>query len=50
MKRFMAGLLLGSASAGIAYAAGANPYWTAAVGAVVAVLIWFGQLILDDLL
>ena len=50
MKRVTAGLLLGSASAGIAYAAGASPYWTAGIGVLVAVLVWFGQLILDDLL
>lgn len=50
MRRFTAGLLLGSASSGIAYACGANTYWTVGVGAIVACLIWFGQLILDDLL
>jgi hypothetical protein len=50
MKRFTAGLLLGAASSGIAYAAGASPYWTAGVGAIVACLVWFGQFILDDLL
>ena len=41
MKRF---------TAGIAYAAGASSYWTAGIGVLVAVLVWFGQLILDDLL
>lgn len=46
----MTGLLLGSAGSGIAYAAGASPYWTAGVGVIVAVLVWFGHLILDDLL
>lgn len=50
MKRFMTGLLLGSASAGVAYGAGASTYWTVGVGAIVACLIWFGHLILDDLL
>lgn len=50
MKRFTAGLLLGATSSGIAYACGANTYWTVGVGAIVACLIWFGQLILDDLL
>lgn len=50
MKRFMTGLLLGSASSGIAYAAGASPYWTAGVGVIVAALVWFGEFLLDDLL
>lgn len=50
VKRFTAGLLLGATSSGIAYACGANPYWTVGVGVIVACLIWFGQLILDDLL
>jgi hypothetical protein len=50
VKRFTAGLLLGSMSSGIAYAVGANTYWTAVVGVIVACLVWFGQFILDDLL
>ncbi len=50
MKRFTAGLLLGATSSGIAYACGADTYWTASVGVIVACLIWFGQFILDDLL
>lgn len=50
MARFTTGLLLGAASSGIAYAAGATPYWTAGIGALVAVLVWFGEFILDDLL
>lgn len=49
MKRFMTGLLLGSASAGIAYAAGANPVWTGLIGLTVAVLVWFREFLLDDL-
>lgn len=48
--RFTAGLLLGSASSGIAYACGASPLWTGLIGITVACLVWFGQLILDDLL
>lgn len=50
MKRFAAGLLLDSASSGIAYACDATPLWTAAIGITVACLVWFGQFILDDLL
>lgn len=50
MKRFMTGLLLGAASSGIAYAAGASPLWTGLIGLTVAVLVWFGDFILDDLL
>jgi hypothetical protein len=50
MKRFTAGLLLGAASSGIAYACGATSLWTAAIGITVAALVWFGQFILDDLL
>ena len=40
MKRHMTGLLLGSASAGIAWAAGASPVWAGLVGVAVAVLVW----------
>jgi hypothetical protein len=50
VKQFTTGLLLGSSSSGIAYACGASPYWTAGVGLIVAVLVWFGEFILDDLL
>lgn len=49
MKRFTAGLLLGSASAGIAYACGASPLWTALIGAVVAALVWFGGWVFEAL-
>jgi hypothetical protein len=50
MNRFVLGLVFGAAGSGIAYAAGANTYWTVGVGLVVACLIWFGEFILDDLL
>lgn len=50
MKTFTAGLLLGAASSGIAYAVGASPHWTFGVGVIVAVAIWFGEFILDDLI
>ena len=50
MKRFTAGLLLGATSSGIAYVCGASPLWTAAIGITVALLVWFGEFILDGLL
>ncbi len=50
MARFLIGLVLGVASGGIAHAAGANQLWPLLIGLVVAGLVWFGELILDDLL
>lgn len=50
MKRFIAGLILGAASSGIAHAVGASPLWTGLIGLAVAVLVWFGEFILDDLI
>ena len=50
MKRFTTGLLLGAAASGIAYGAGASPLWTGLIGLTVAVLVWFGEFLLDDLL
>lgn len=47
MKRFTAGLLLGSTSSGIAYACGATPLWTALIGAAVALVVWFGKHAVD---
>jgi len=38
----MTGLLLGASSAGIAWAAGASPLWTAVIGAGIALIVWFG--------
>ena len=46
----MAGLLIGASSSGVAYACGASPLWTGLIGLAVAVLVWFGEFILDDLL
>lgn len=48
--RFTTGLLLGASGSGIAYAVGASPLWTFLVGLIIAVLVWFGEFILDDLL
>jgi hypothetical protein len=48
--RFMTGLLLGASAAGIAYACSAPPLWVALIGITVAVLVWFGEYLLDDLL
>ncbi|MFE2967518.1 hypothetical protein ACFXKC_28370 [Streptomyces sp. NPDC059340] len=50
MTRFLIGLVLGGAGSGIAYAAGATPYWVVGTGVTVAVLVWFGEFILDDLI
>jgi hypothetical protein len=50
MARFLLGLALGAISSGITYAVTDSPHWTAVVGAVVLVLVWFGESILDDLL
>lgn len=48
--RFTVGFLLGASAAGIAYACGAPPLWVFLIGLVVAVLVWFGEYLLDDLL
>lgn len=45
MKRFTTGLLLGATTSGIAYAAGADLLLTAVLGAVVAAVIWFAELL-----
>ncbi|MBZ6258816.1 hypothetical protein KVH22_25205 [Streptomyces olivaceus] len=50
MIRFLFGLLLGAVGAGITWAVTESPGWTAAIGITVAVLIWFAEFILDDLL
>ncbi len=50
MTRFLLGLILGAAGSGITWAATSSPHWTAIVGLVVAVLVWFGEFILDDLI
>jgi hypothetical protein len=48
--RFLIGLLLGACAAGITWAASSSPHWTAVIGIAVAVLVWFGEFILDDLI
>ncbi|MFF0166736.1 hypothetical protein [Streptomyces prasinus] len=50
MRRFLLGLILGAAGSGITWAVTESPAWTAVIGITVAVLVWFGELILDDLL
>lgn len=50
MIRFLAGLAVGAAGAGITWAVTDSPGWTALIGLALAVLVWFGQVILDDLL
>lgn len=50
MARFLLGLLLGGCGSAITWAASRNTGLAVAIGLVVAVLIWFGELILDELL
>lgn len=50
MARFLIGVVLGSCASAVTWAATGSPHWTAVVGITVAVLVWFGELILDDLL
>jgi uncharacterized RDD family membrane protein YckC len=50
MARFWSGLLLGACGSGITWAATQNSTWTAVIGITVAVLVWFAEFILDDLL
>jgi len=50
VRRFLLGLILGAAGSAITWAATESPEWTALVGITVAVLVWVGELILDDLL
>ncbi|MFD9567725.1 hypothetical protein [Streptomyces sp. NPDC059994] len=50
MARFLIGLLLGAAAAGITWAASHHGSWALIAAIVVAVLVWFGEFILDDLL
>lgn len=47
MRRFTAGLLLGSTCSGIAYACGASPLWTGLVGGAVALAVWCGARLKD---
>ncbi len=50
MKRFLLGLVLGAAGAGVTWAITEDLGWTTAIGITVAVLVWFAEFILDDLL
>lgn len=50
MARFLLGLLLGGCGSAITWAASHNTAWTIAIGVTVAVLVWLGEFILDDLI
>ncbi|MCW5252234.1 hypothetical protein [Streptomyces sp. SHP 1-2] len=50
MIRLLLGLLLGAAGAAVTWAVTDDPGWTTAIGLAVAVSVWLGRLILDDLL
>lgn len=50
MIRFLLGLLVGACGSGGTWAATQSGHWTLIVGAVVTVLVWFGEFILDDLI
>jgi hypothetical protein len=43
MTHFTTGLLLGASAAAIAYASGASPWWTAAIGVGVGLTCWLGS-------
>ena len=49
MTRFLASLALGGLAGWITLAATAGTYWPLVVGGTTAALIWFGELILDEL-
>ncbi|MGW5930547.1 hypothetical protein ACWF2L_30595 [Streptomyces anulatus] len=50
IRRFLLGLGGGAAAAGITYLITTAPPWWWLIGLTVAVLIWFGELILDVVL
>jgi len=50
MARFLLGLVLGASASGITWVATDSLHWAAVAGVVALVLVWFGELILDDLL
>ncbi|WP_158558572.1 hypothetical protein [Streptomyces sp. AC1-42T] len=50
LTRFLLGLGLGSGTSALVYAVTTDGALTALIGITVAVLIWFGAFILDDLL
>ncbi|MEW2068455.1 hypothetical protein [Streptomyces sp. NPDC007346] len=47
VTRFLLGAGLGAIASGITYAITTAPPWWWAVGLVVAVLVWFGDVLLD---
>ena len=50
MIRFLFGLGLGAGSAAVTWLFTHSPTWTAVIGGAVFVLVWVGELIVDDLL
>ena len=40
MTRYASGVIFGAACSGIAYAAGATPFWAGAIGLTAACLLW----------
>jgi hypothetical protein len=48
--RFLLGLIAGGVGSGITWVITQDPGWTAVIGIVCAAFIWFGELLLDDLL
>ncbi|NUU23331.1 MAG: hypothetical protein HOV68_17740 [Streptomycetaceae bacterium] len=49
VRRFLIGLGLGAAGGGVTYAIAHVAPLALIVGLVIAVVVWFGELILDDL-
>ena len=49
MFRFLLGLALGGVGSGITWAITGPTHWVWVIGLSAAGLIWFGELILDDL-
>lgn len=47
LARFLLGTACGAVASGITYAVTTVPPWWWAVGLVVAVLVWFGELFLE---
>lgn len=49
MKRFLLGLAAGGAAAGATHLFGAPSPWPLLIGLCVAVLVWFGESLFDEL-
>ncbi|WP_199570592.1 hypothetical protein [Streptomyces murinus] len=49
LARFLLGAGLGGVAAGVTYGITTAPPWWWAVGLIVAVFVWFGELIVDVL-